>query len=167
MASYSTLATRSRRFLREARRAKVLQSHSWPDSVAQPSHSRGGLSPDAWVSRRGLARWAKATAPFVLSFGPCAPTKSIPGPWEINDVSCKTYMLFGYPEAVRKEIDDPAVIDGCSTIGTIFHAIMPITLPGLVASATHAFIVAWNVLTGCRSYRIRKEHIWRPFRGRR
>ena len=53
-------------------------------------------------------------------------------------------MLFGYLEAVRKEIDDPAVIDGCSTIGTIFHAIMPITLPGLVASATHAFIVAWN-----------------------
>jgi multiple sugar transport system permease protein len=53
-------------------------------------------------------------------------------------------MLFGYLEEVRKEIDDPAVIGGCSTIGTIFHAIMPITLPGLVASATHAFIVAWN-----------------------
>jgi len=55
-----------------------------------------------------------------------------------------TYMLFGYLEAVPKEIDDAAVIDGCSTIRTMFYVIVPIAVPGLVAAATHAFIVAWN-----------------------
>jgi len=55
-----------------------------------------------------------------------------------------TYMLFGYLEAVPKEIDDAAVIDGCSTLRTLFYVIVPIAVPGLVASATHAFIVAWN-----------------------
>jgi ABC-type glycerol-3-phosphate transport system permease component len=55
-----------------------------------------------------------------------------------------TYMLYGYLEAVPKEIDDAAVIDGCSTIRTIVYVIVPIAVPGLVASATYAFIVAWN-----------------------
>ncbi len=55
-----------------------------------------------------------------------------------------TYMLFGYLETIPKSIDDAAVIDGCSTIGTMFRVIAPIALPGLVASATYAFITAWN-----------------------
>lgn len=55
-----------------------------------------------------------------------------------------TYMLFGYLETIPKSIDDAAVIDGCSITGTIFRVIVPIALPGLVASATYAFITAWN-----------------------
>jgi ABC-type glycerol-3-phosphate transport system permease component len=55
-----------------------------------------------------------------------------------------TYMLFGYLETIPKEIDDAAVIDGCSALRTIVHVVMPIAVPGLVAAATHAFIVAWN-----------------------
>jgi len=55
-----------------------------------------------------------------------------------------TYMLFGYLETIPKEIDDAAVIDGCSATGTIVYVVMPIAVPGLVAAATHAFIVAWN-----------------------
>lgn len=55
-----------------------------------------------------------------------------------------TYMLFGYLETIPKSIDDAAVIDGCSITGTIFRVITPIAIPGLVASATYAFITAWN-----------------------
>jgi ABC-type glycerol-3-phosphate transport system permease component len=55
-----------------------------------------------------------------------------------------TYMLYGYLDAIPKEIDDAAVIDGCSTLGTIFHVIIPIAVPGVVAAATYAFIIAWN-----------------------
>jgi len=54
------------------------------------------------------------------------------------------YMLMGYFETIPKNIDDAAAIDGCSTLGTIFRVILPISSPGLVAIATYTFAITWN-----------------------
>lgn len=54
------------------------------------------------------------------------------------------YMLVGYFETVPKALDEAAVIDGCSVLGTIFRVILPISLPGLVATSAYTFAVTWN-----------------------
>ena len=54
------------------------------------------------------------------------------------------YMLVGYFETIPKDIDNAAVIDSCSALGTIFRVILSISLPGLVATAAYAFAVTWN-----------------------
>jgi len=54
------------------------------------------------------------------------------------------YMLMGYFETIPKNIDDAAAIDGCSTLGTIFRVILPISSPGLVAIAAYTFAITWN-----------------------
>lgn len=54
------------------------------------------------------------------------------------------YMLVGYFETIPKELDNAAAIDGCSALGTIFRVILPISLPGLVATAAYTFAVTWN-----------------------
>ena len=54
------------------------------------------------------------------------------------------YMLFGYLESVPRELDEAAIIDGCSTIGVIFRVILPIAWPGVAATAIYTFVQAWN-----------------------
>lgn len=54
------------------------------------------------------------------------------------------YMLVGYFETIPKALDEAAVIDGCSILGTIFRVILPISLPGLVATSAYTFAVTWN-----------------------
>ncbi len=54
------------------------------------------------------------------------------------------YLLVGYFSSIPKELDEAAIIDGCSVIGTIFRVVLPVALPGLVATATYCFVQVWN-----------------------
>jgi multiple sugar transport system permease protein len=54
------------------------------------------------------------------------------------------YMLLGYLESVPRELDDSALIDGCSTVRTIFQVLLPIAWPGVAATAIFTFIRSWN-----------------------
>jgi len=54
------------------------------------------------------------------------------------------YMLVGYFETIPKALDEAAVVDGCSPLGTIFRVILPVSLPGLVATSAYTFAVTWN-----------------------
>jgi len=54
------------------------------------------------------------------------------------------YMLLGYLDSVPRELDDAALIDGCSTFRTIFQVMLPVAWPGVAATAIFTFINAWN-----------------------
>ena len=49
-----------------------------------------------------------------------------------------------YFETIPKDIEDAAMIDGCTPIGALFKIILPISAPGLVATGIFAFLGAWN-----------------------
>jgi ABC-type glycerol-3-phosphate transport system permease component len=54
------------------------------------------------------------------------------------------YLLVGYLESVPRELDEAAIIDGCSRLGVIWRIVFPIMLPGVVATATYAFMLCWT-----------------------
>jgi ABC-type glycerol-3-phosphate transport system permease component len=54
------------------------------------------------------------------------------------------WMLTGYFNAIPKELDQAALIDGCSRIGVLFRIIYPTALPGLVVAGFFAFVVSWG-----------------------
>jgi len=54
------------------------------------------------------------------------------------------YLLVGYLESVPRELDEAAIIDGCSRFQIIWRIIFPIMLPGIVATATYAFMLCWT-----------------------
>ncbi len=54
------------------------------------------------------------------------------------------YLLVGYLESVPRELDEAAIIDGCSRFEVIWRIIFPIMLPGIVATATYAFMLCWT-----------------------
>lgn len=47
-------------------------------------------------------------------------------------------------EAIPREIEEAAVIDGCSTWQRLIKIFLPLTIPGLVTVALFAFINSWN-----------------------
>lgn len=55
-----------------------------------------------------------------------------------------TWMLKGYVQAVPVEIEDAALIDGCSRFKMLYKILLPIIKPGIVATSLFAFILGWQ-----------------------
>lgn len=55
-------------------------------------------------------------------------------------------ILSGYFSTLSKEMEEAAVIDGCSLIGAFFKIILPISTPVLATVGILAFIHTWNEL---------------------
>jgi ABC-type glycerol-3-phosphate transport system permease component len=54
------------------------------------------------------------------------------------------YLLVGYLRAVPKSLDEAALLDGASQFQIVWKIIFPIMLPGIVATATYAFLLSWS-----------------------
>lgn len=54
------------------------------------------------------------------------------------------WFLAGYFESVPVEIEEAAMMDGCSRIGALVRVVLPTSAPALVAALVFAFIWAWN-----------------------
>ena len=59
-------------------------------------------------------------------------------------VAFNTWMMNGYFKTIPKDIEEAALIDGCSRPQTITRVMIPIAVPGLVTVMIYAFIFAWN-----------------------
>ena len=55
-----------------------------------------------------------------------------------------TWMLIGYFRTVPKEMEEAAMIDGCSRMGALFRILFPLSLPGIAAVALFVFTRCWN-----------------------
>lgn len=54
------------------------------------------------------------------------------------------YMLRNYFVAVPKSVEEAAKVDGASLRQVIMKVVMPMALPGLLATALYVFMIAWN-----------------------
>lgn len=55
-----------------------------------------------------------------------------------------SWMMYGYFKSIPRELDEAASIDGTSRFGTFARIVLPLTLPGVVATAIYAFVTGWN-----------------------
>lgn len=55
-----------------------------------------------------------------------------------------TWMLKGYFDTVPVELEEAAMIDGCSRPGAIRRVFLPVAAPGVAAVALFAFTLAWQ-----------------------
>lgn len=53
-------------------------------------------------------------------------------------------MLKGYVDTIPIEVDQAAMIDGATDLQILLRVILPNILPGLVATLTFAFLLAWS-----------------------
>jgi multiple sugar transport system permease protein len=55
-----------------------------------------------------------------------------------------TWLLRGYFLSLPVDLEDAALVDGCTHFGAFRRVVVPLAAPGLVAAAMFAFLVSWN-----------------------
>lgn len=55
-----------------------------------------------------------------------------------------TWMMKSFFDAVPKELEESARIDGCSSLGALLRITVPLAAPGFAATSIFIFILAWN-----------------------
>jgi ABC-type glycerol-3-phosphate transport system permease component len=55
-----------------------------------------------------------------------------------------TWMMIGYFRNVPSELEDAALVDGCSRVQALARIMVPIALPALAVVALFAFTLSWN-----------------------
>ncbi|GAA2256394.1 carbohydrate ABC transporter permease [Kitasatospora cystarginea] len=54
------------------------------------------------------------------------------------------WTLRGFIVNIPKELEESAMVDGCTRTGAFLRVVFPLLAPGLVATAVYGFIQAWN-----------------------
>ena len=55
-----------------------------------------------------------------------------------------TWMLIGYFKGIPIELEEAALIDGCTRLGAMRRVLLPLAAPGMVAAAIFTFTLSWN-----------------------
>ena len=55
-----------------------------------------------------------------------------------------TFLMRISFEAVPRQLDEAAMVDGCSSFGALWRVLLPAVKPGLITVGLFAFLAAWN-----------------------
>ncbi len=54
------------------------------------------------------------------------------------------WLMSGFFKDVPEEIEEAALVDGCSRVGVFLRVVLPLVAPGFVAAGLLSFIFSWN-----------------------
>jgi len=60
------------------------------------------------------------------------------------EIPFTTILMSGFISNVPKELEEAAMIDGCSKLQSLRYVVFPLLLPGIVATGVFTFIYTWN-----------------------
>lgn len=55
-----------------------------------------------------------------------------------------TWALTNFFDSIPIDLEEAALIDGCSRLGAMIRITLPVSLPGLIAVSTYCFLTSWN-----------------------
>ncbi len=55
-----------------------------------------------------------------------------------------TLMMTSYFDSIPQDLEEAAMVDGCTRLGSLWRVLVPLTIPGLVATGVYSFLLAWN-----------------------
>jgi multiple sugar transport system permease protein len=54
------------------------------------------------------------------------------------------WLLWGFFKAMPFELEEAAMVDGCTRLGSFLRVVLPLSLPGIVTVAVFAFLLSWT-----------------------
>jgi multiple sugar transport system permease protein len=54
------------------------------------------------------------------------------------------WMMVSYMNGIPRSLDEAAMTDGCSRFGALFRVVLPLCVPGIIATGIYIFITSWN-----------------------
>lgn len=71
-----------------------------------------------------------------------------------------TWMLKGYFDTIPRELEQAAMVDGCSPLGAAVRVVLPIATPGLAATSLYAFVLSWADYAYARTFLVSAQGNW-------
>lgn len=71
-----------------------------------------------------------------------------------------TWMLKGYFDTIPRELEQAAMVDGCSPLGAAVRVVLPIARPGLAATSLYAFVLSWADYAYARTFLVSAQYNW-------
>lgn len=65
-------------------------------------------------------------------------------PYAVLSMPVCTMVLIAFFQDIPRDLENAAMIDGCSRLGALWHVILPLTAPGVFTAAILAFVNAWD-----------------------
>lgn len=59
-------------------------------------------------------------------------------------VSLNTWIMKAFIDQIPRELDEAAIVDGAGTLNVLRHVTVPLSVQGMVATATFVFVFSWN-----------------------
>jgi len=57
------------------------------------------------------------------------------------------WFLWGFFKSMPFELEEAAMVDGCSRLGAFLRVVLPLSLPGLITVAIFSFLLSWTDYT--------------------
>jgi len=54
------------------------------------------------------------------------------------------WMLRNYFITIPRDLDEAAIVDGATKLQALFTVVLPVAIPGIIATALFSFILSWN-----------------------
>ncbi|MFQ5969733.1 MAG: carbohydrate ABC transporter permease [Nitrososphaerales archaeon] len=64
--------------------------------------------------------------------------------FQILIIPLNIFLLKNYFETIPKELEEAALIDGCSRLGALRRVVLPLSMPGFAIAAVLSFRFSWN-----------------------
>lgn len=60
------------------------------------------------------------------------------------NVPFAVWLMKSFFDGVPRDLEESAMVDGCSPAGAFFRVVLPVSLPGVIATAVMLFMFSWN-----------------------
>lgn len=65
-------------------------------------------------------------------------------PYVVLSLPVCTLVLVSFFEAIPRDLENAAMVDGCTRVGALFKVVVPLSAPGLFTAGILAFVNAWD-----------------------
>jgi len=65
-------------------------------------------------------------------------------PYAVLSMPVCTLVLISFFQDIPRDLENAAMIDGCSRLGALWHVVIPLTAPGVFTAGILAFVNAWD-----------------------
>jgi len=75
-------------------------------------------------------------------------------------VPFSTWMLKGYFDTIPTELEQAALIDGCTPWGALVRIVLPAAAPGIAATALYGVVLSWADYAYARTFLTSEQTAW-------
>ncbi|MEO8668595.1 MAG: carbohydrate ABC transporter permease [Bauldia sp.] len=108
---------------------------------------RGSEGLASWILSLRFMPPIAVAIPLFLMVKAIGLQDSYPGlilPYVAFSLPLVVWIMIGFFDEIPREIDEAALVDGCSRVGILWRVMLPLVRPGMVTAALFGAIFIWN-----------------------